>query len=255
MHLSNRCYAVTGLGYSTPWFVNAGFVVGDDLTLIVDTGANAAAAQTIHGYACTVKPANPLRVINTEKHFDHIGGNSFFHERGIDIFGHAAIARTSEEFQAEIKEFNSAITNEVRRLHKEASVFFASTSLCNPTHHIDHDATFNLGNCTVQILLTPGHTATNVSVWIPEDSVLFTGDCLIRGYLPNLDAGTPADWQTWLHSIDKIQKLNPALVVPGHGAVASGHDVQIILDTVRNVLFEAIEKGHSPTHALRTPDH
>ncbi len=39
MKLSDRCYAVTGLGYSAPWSVNAGFVVGDDDTLVVDTGA------------------------------------------------------------------------------------------------------------------------------------------------------------------------------------------------------------------------
>ncbi len=41
MRLSNRCYAVTGLAYQLPWVVNAGFIVGDEETLIVDTGANA----------------------------------------------------------------------------------------------------------------------------------------------------------------------------------------------------------------------
>src|SRR5450755_31912 len=73
MQLSSRCYAVTGLGYSAPWCVNAGFVTGDELTLVVDTGANRLAAQSIHGYASAARPGNQLRVINTEKHFDHIG--------------------------------------------------------------------------------------------------------------------------------------------------------------------------------------
>ena len=77
MRLSNRCYAVTGLAYSAPWCVNAGFIAGDKITLVVDTGANALAAQSIHGYASAARPSNQLRVINTEKHFDHIGGNSF----------------------------------------------------------------------------------------------------------------------------------------------------------------------------------
>ena len=45
MRLSNRCFAVTGLCYLPPWSVNAGFVTGDETTLIIDTGANAAAAK------------------------------------------------------------------------------------------------------------------------------------------------------------------------------------------------------------------
>src|ERR1035438_10774109 len=109
MRLSNRCYAVTGLGYSAPWCVNAGFVVGDHLTLVVDTGGNALAAQTVHGYASAARPGNQLRVVNTEKHFDHIGGNGFFRERGIDVWGHVGTVRTEEDFQAEIAEFNDSI--------------------------------------------------------------------------------------------------------------------------------------------------
>ena len=115
MLLSNHCYAVTGLGYSSPWCVNAGFIAGDKMTLMVDTGGNRLAAQSIHGYASAVRPANQLRVINTEKHFDHIGGNGFFFAHGIDVWGHAAAVRTPEEFQAEIAEFNDAIPNPARR--------------------------------------------------------------------------------------------------------------------------------------------
>ena len=247
MRLSQRCYAITGLGYSPPWCVNAGFIVGDLITLVVDTGGNAFAGQTVHGYASAVRPANWLRVINTEKHFDHIGGNTVFSALGIDIWGHAAIARTPAEFQAEIAEFNDAIPNRPRRDRGEATAFFHGTHLTNPNCPIHQDTRFDLGGCTVHILLTPGHTATNLSVWLPDDRVLYTGDCLIAEYLPNLDAGTPADWRTWLTSLDRIAALDPAIVVMGHGPVARGSQVAAVLDTVRRVLEESIARGHSPT--------
>ena len=247
MRLSNRCYAVTGLGYSTPWCVNAGFVVGDDITLVVDTGANTLAAQTICGYATAVGPRNQLRVINTEKHFDHIGGNSFFREQGIDVWGHAGIARTSEEFQAEVAEFNNGISNRARREHGEASAFFHGTRLVNPNRTIDEDMKFDLGGCTVEILLTPGHTKTNLSVWVPEDRVLITGDCLIREYLPNLDAGKPNHWRIWLESLDRIEALKPAVVLAGHGPAARGEEVRAMIESVRRVLQDSIERGCSPT--------
>ncbi len=247
MRVSNRCYAVTGLGYSTPWCVNAGFVTGDSLTVVIDTGANALAAQTVHGYASAAAPGNQICVINTEKHFDHIGGNGFFRELGIDIWGHVGIARTTAEFQAEIAEFNDAIPNHARRAGGEAKTFFHGTTLANPNRQIHRDTRFDLGGCTLEVLLTPGHTVTNLSVWVPEDGVLFTGDCLIHEYLPNLDTGTLADWQVWLESLKRIEALKPAVVVAGHGPVARGDEVQIIVDTVRRVLEESIARGYSPT--------
>jgi len=236
MRLSRRCYAITGLGYSTPWCVNAGFVVGDGLTLIVDTGANTLAAQTIHGYASAASPGNRIRVINTEQHFDHIGGNGFFRDLGIDVWGHAGIARTEEEFLAEIAEFNHAIVNPARRAAQEARAFFHGTRLANPNQPIHADTAFDLGGFTVEILLTPGHTSTNLSVWVPDERVLYTGDCLIREYLPNLDAGTVGDWHLWLQSLDRLEALKPSVVVAGHGPIARGDEVQMTIDTVRKVL-------------------
>ena len=247
MRLSKRCYAVTGLGYSPPWCVNAGFVAGDNRTLAVDTGGNSLAAQTIYGYASAARPGNHLLAINTEKHFDHIGGNGFFREHGVDVWGHAGIARTADEFAAEIAEFNDAIPNAARRACGEARAFFHGTHLVNPNRQIHKETSFDLGGCTVEILLTPGHTPANLSVWAPEDRVLFAGDCLICQYLPNLDAGTPADWRVWLESLARLEALNPAIVVPGHGPVARGGEVQVVVDTVRRVLEESIARGHSPT--------
>jgi glyoxylase-like metal-dependent hydrolase (beta-lactamase superfamily II) len=247
MRLSPRCYAVTGLAYAPPWCVNAGFIVGDDETLVVDTGGNALAAQTVHGYATAARSENPLRVLNTEKHFDHIGGNGFFRAQGFDIWGHRDIARTPAEFQAELAEYNDAIPNLRRRAAGESAAFFHGTQLTNPNRVIEQDTQFDLGNCTVEILLAPGHTPTNISAWVPTDGVLYTGDCLIAEYIPNLDAGTPADWQIWLASIDRLEALKPETVVMGHGPVARGAEVRTVINRVRSVLQESIERGHSPT--------
>jgi glyoxylase-like metal-dependent hydrolase (beta-lactamase superfamily II) len=250
MRLTDHCYAVTGLGYSLPWCVNAGFIVGDTMTLVVDTGGNTLAAQTIHGYACAARPGNKLRVINTEKHFDHIGGNGYFRELGIDVWGHAGIARTPDEFQAEIAEFNDAIPDPVRRARHEAQAFFYRTNLTNPNCPIHNETSFDLGGLKAEILLTPGHTATNFSVWLPQEGVLYCGDCVVREYLPNLDAGSSADWQQWLESLDRIERLNPGFIVGGHGPVSRGSEIPEAIDSMRKVLREAIARGLSPTARL-----
>ena len=96
--------------------------------------------------------------------------------------------------------------------------------------------------------MTPGHTSTNVSVWVPSDRVLFSGDCLIAEYLPNLDAGAVEDWRIWLNSLERIEALGAEQAVAGHGPVArNAAEVRRMIDRVRAVLVESIERGKSPT--------
>jgi cyclase len=84
-------------------------------------------------------------------------------------------------------------------------------------------------------------------VYVPSDGVLFCGDCLVNGYLPNLDAGSILDWSIWLKSLDRVAALAPRVVVPGHGPVATGDDVPRLIESVREVLHRSIEAGTSPT--------
>jgi cyclase len=163
------------------------------------------------------------------------------------VWGHAGIARAPDEFQAEIAEFNDAIPDPVRRARHEAQAFFYRTNLTNPDCPIHNETTFDLGGLKAEILLTPGHTETNLSVWLPQEGVLFSGDCVVREYLPNLDAGSSADWQRWLDSLDRIEQLKPGFIVGGHGPVSRGDEIPAAIDSMRKVLREAIARGCSPT--------
>jgi len=235
----------------TPWCVNAGFIAGEETTLVVDAGGNTLAARTLHGYASAARLGNKLALINTEKHFDHIGGNSFFRSLGIEIWGHPQLVRTPAEFDAEIAGINDAIPDPVRRQRNEAHAFFYETHLALPDHSVQAGQTFALGELNAEVMLTPGHTQTNLSVWVPQERILYTGDCVVREYLPNLDASTPADWPVWLDSVDRIQALRPEFLVPGHGPVARAAEIPDTLDFMRNVLREAIDRGVSPTATER----
>jgi len=247
MQIAEHCYAVTGLAYLPPWSVNAGIVAGRHTTLIVDTSACSLSAATIHGYATAMRPGNRLLVINTEKHFDHVGGNGYFRQRGVEILGHPGIVRTDAEFLAEKQEFNASIADTVRRQKCEESVFYTGTTIAPPTQFITAATTLDLGELEAQIILTPGHTPTNLSVYVSSEEVLFSGDCVVTGYLPNLDCGGPLDWRAWLDSLDKIQPVAPKVIVPGHGPVATGSDIDLHLARIRTFLHVALRTGVTPT--------
>jgi glyoxylase-like metal-dependent hydrolase (beta-lactamase superfamily II) len=97
---------------------------------------------------------------------------------------------------AEIAEFNEAIPCAAWLAHQEERAFFYRTNLINPNCLIHDEMIFDLGGVEVKTLLTPGHARTNLSVWVAQDRVLYTGDCVVREYLPNLDAGSADDWKS-----------------------------------------------------------
>lgn len=244
MKISERCYVIHGLTTIPPWMVNSGFIVGDEITLIVDCGSNYLSAKTIYGYAKAVKPENKLIAINTEPHFDHMGGNCFFQEMGVDIYGHKDINRNEAELSEVKKAFNKCITSELRRHKREEELIFYKTTVVNPNLGISSDFPIDIGGVVVKILLTPGHTSMNLSVYIEDESVLFCGDVIISDYIPNLEDGEEDDWKEWILSIEKIQEISPEVIIPGHGDILSKEKQINEITRMKGVLNSAIKNGN-----------
>lgn len=249
MRLTRSCWAVTGLCCVPPWWHNAGFVVGGARTLVVDTGGNAAAAQTIHGYATAVRPGQPLLAVNTEPHLDHLLGNAFFAERGVEILGHVRVARSEADVAAWAEEVRACIPERLRRDRHEERAFFAGTRLLNPTRPVAADLELDLGGLTARLLLTPGHTPANLCVHVPDERVVYVADSLEPGHVPGLNGG-PDDWRQWLDSLDRIAAMRAEIAVPGHGVVLMGPAaIDDEVERVRGVLREALRTGRAPAAA------
>ena len=123
MKIGDSCYAIQGLYFlPPPWSVNSGFIVGQDRTLIIDTGSNRYSAETILGYASAAGGNNRIEVINTEQHMDHIGGNCLFLEKGISIYGHRSIERHSDLIDEYREEFNNHVKNNIRKSFQEGQI-------------------------------------------------------------------------------------------------------------------------------------
>lgn len=247
MKLTEHCFAVLGLGYYPPWSVNAGFIVGNSTTLIVDAGPTYLSAQTVHGYAHNIKPENEIILINTEKHLDHIGGNSFYADKGIKIFGHALINRKNEELLSEIEEMNHGILNRVRKSAEEGKILFENTRIVNPTNTVADNQIMDLGGIEAQIIFTPGHTPTNISIYVEKEKVLYCGDYVVNKYIPNLEAGTTGNWRQWLSSLDLIKNFGLDFIIPGHGDVISRNQIPKEIERMRAIIEHAIKEGKAPT--------
>ncbi len=240
MRVSDSAYAVTGLGFTPPWEVNAGFVTGREKTLVVDTGPTYLAARTIYGYALAAAPSNAMIAVNLELHVDHLMGNSFFQEMSVPIWGHEKCMRTPDALASNIREYNETIPDPARREGNEAEVFFRGSRIVNPTHPISRVTSFELGGVEAAAIPAPGHTQANLLVHVPAEGVLFTGDTVTADYAPNLESGGPAEWTQWLSSLEVIRSLAPRILIPGHGRVLTGGEIAEQIHRVEEMLRDAI---------------
>jgi len=238
MRLTARCFAVPGLGFTPPWEVNAGFVVGERTTLVVDTGPSWLAGQTVHGYASAVRPGNALLAVNTEPHVDHLLGNAWFAERGVPIWGHPACRREAGALGDNVREFDATIPDPARR--GEGAVFFGGSRIVNPEPRIEAPAEVDLGGVVAALLPAPGHTPANLLVHVAAEGVLYAGDTVVAGYAPNLEAGEPDAWRQWLEALAVVRRLAPRIVVPGHGPVLEGAGIEREVARVEACLRERL---------------
>lgn len=248
MKISDHCYAIQGLYFVSPWSVNAGFIAGNEKTLIVDTSCNSMTAETIYGYAKAVKPNNDIIVVNTEKHLDHIGGNGFFRAKGIDIYGHELIKRDSNDLSSMVSYFGSYIDNRKRKDACEEQIMFENSEIVNPNIIVSKDVEIDLGGLMVKVLMTPGHTETNISVYVPSDKVLYSGDTIVTRFIPNLEEGSAKEWDHWLKSLELLNNLDVEAVVPGHGkCLLDKEAIKNEFERLNTIINYAVHVGKAPT--------
>ena len=80
-----------------------------------------------------------------------------------------------------------------------------------------------------------GHTESDLFLYLPTEQIAFLGDLLFIKYQPYLGDGDPDKWNEYL---DRVSRLNPKILVPGHGPVGATSDIEMMKQ-----YFEAIKSA------------
>jgi glyoxylase-like metal-dependent hydrolase (beta-lactamase superfamily II) len=90
-----------------------------------------------------------------------------------------------------------------------------------PNLVFDHELTLTLGRRRIQLRdWGRANSPHDVTIYLPDDRVLFTGDILVQSPLPYLGASWPVPWADVLRQVEAVPVV---ALVPGHGPVMRDH--------------------------------
>jgi glyoxylase-like metal-dependent hydrolase (beta-lactamase superfamily II) len=181
---------------------------------VVDAFFNQPAARALVGEIHRLTP-KPIRfLVNTHYHVDHTGGDQTLRDAGAVIIAHRNVRGWVRVNNVNL--LGDRITPAMRAQIE---------ALPLPDLTTDKDLTVWLGSRKVVVRTVLGHTGGDLTVFVPDAKVLFTGDMLWRKIPPNLIDGSVRQWLATDADFERMADAAHVTFVPGHGDVATLGDV------------------------------
>lgn len=216
--LGDAIYQARGVG-------NTHVIATSEGHVVYDTGLATQAAKQRRLLDEALPEGQITHVILSHSHQDHVGGAPFWIEEGTEIVAHAEF----DEEQRYLKELEDYLWFRNRTLFtwmpesppKSGMFAYGGT---HPTLVVDqpNKLEFDQGGVRFVVLPTPGaEGADNLSLWLPDEKVLFSGDFFGPNFpqFPNVftmrgeKVRKPIEYIT---SLNTLIELEPEMIVPSH---------------------------------------
>ena len=169
--------------------------------LIIDPGMYTAEERKQLVEFLKKKELNPVRLINTHCHLDHIFGNNF-------------VSKTFD-LKLEIHPGEEEMLTAAPQVGQMYGIPTEPNQA--PLTYLTEKDTVDFGNTSLKILFTPGHSPASISFYDANSGNLIGGDVLFEGSIGRTDL-PGGSLETLIHSI-KTQFM----VLPDETIVYSGH--------------------------------
>jgi glyoxylase-like metal-dependent hydrolase (beta-lactamase superfamily II) len=195
----------------TPHVPNVGIVVGERAALIVDSGLGADNADRVFTALRSVSRHERVYLTQTHFHPEHGYGAQRLQDRVVITYNATQFAELQEKGQMFLDMFRGFSEHIAEALE---DVVFVTPDLMYAER-----AQLDLGGVTVELdHRGPAHTRGDQTVFLPDQRILFTGDLVEERFFPILP-DADASITRWIAALERLERLKPQVVVPGHGAI------------------------------------
>ena len=177
--------------------------------LIIDPGCHTKKEENILQDFITNHSLNPVKLINTHCHIDHILGNKFVSDMwNIELYMH----------KADIPLLENA---------KSISALYGFNNYKlspSPKHYLEDGDILKFGKNYFEVIYTPGHAPGHICLYNQENKLLIAGDVIFQTSIGRTDL-PGGDYNTLMTSIKT--KLLP---LPKKTKIFCGHGPSTILE-------------------------
>ncbi len=204
---------------------NVGVIITDEGVVIFDGLGSPSLAQKLVGKIKKLTDKPILKVFVSHYHADHIYGLQVFKELGAEIIAPEGVYEYigSEAATGRLEERRFSLDPWVND----------QTVVVTPDRVIEKGESFTLGGVDFTInVIGNAHSDGDMTLYVENDRVLYTGDIIFEGRVPFLGSNNT---KHWLETLEKIEAQKPHAIVPGHGPWAK--DPKVIALTRKYLAF------------------
>ena len=186
---------------------NLSFIVTGDGVVVVNGGAAYGLAKALHDEIKRITDQRVKLVFNENGQGHAMLGNAYWAEQGVHIVAH-------EDAAHEIEEYGGTVLEGMKRYNRDKA---EGTTVQGPTETFSDEYIVDMGDFHIEArYLGPAHSPGDIVVWLPEQSLVISGDMAFHErMLPIFQHTYTADWlETWEN---EFEPLGATYVIPGHG--------------------------------------
>ncbi|HIF18091.1 MAG TPA: MBL fold metallo-hydrolase [Cycloclasticus sp.] len=189
---------------------NAGFIITSEGVVVYDALGSPSLGAQLLGEIGKITDQPIVKLILGHYHADHIYGAQVFKEEGAEVLAPVGVYKYIE----------STVGKE--RLEERRISLFPwvddETYIIKPDRLVKQSESFTLGGVTFLMnIVGPAHSDGDMTLYIENDRVLFSGDLIFEGRVPYLGS---SDTKFWLETLEKMEMQSLQGLIPGHGAAA-----------------------------------
>jgi len=230
---------------------NSVAVLSRDGVLVFDACGTPETAATILAEIRKLTDQPVRYLVNSHWHWDHWGGNQVYlaafpglqiitHEKTRELMLNVEPRWNGKGLKEDLPQFLQGFEKQIadakaknvpaERIHAAEERlaadrnFLAQKQSLHKTHPnvtFSESMTLRMGEREIQVLHARAITPGDTYIYLAKEKLLVTGDILLSPYPFAIGGTYPADWLKTLQTLDALE---PAVIVPGHGDAETSKD-------------------------------
>ena len=185
---------------------NLSFIVTTDGVLVFNAGGSYLVAQALHDEIKKITQQRVKYVVLENSQGHAILGVNYWKQQGATIIAHT---KTDKK----ITEHGDAIYRRILSRQKDKMI---GTKVMRPDKVFDTKFSLNMGGTRIELLhIGASHSPDDIQLWMPDQKLLMSGDTAFNERL--LPVFPHTNITAWIKTWDKIEVLQPKIIIPGHG--------------------------------------